>query len=1271
MSSEQHPDLSTTAGVFEYASSTPFATDDPSKVVALSGGFANFTFRLHLSTPFKGHHTAILKHAKPYVKIDSSIAFSVKRQVFEAEALRNVRKLLPADSFVTVPEVFLFDEQAHAIFMEDSGEGSMTLKEYVRQGRLQSAEVAKHIGASLARFISLLHDWKSVEKQKLFAENELGKTVKIQTTYGLLPSTLSPEGQAGLEAFQVRPIKLSADEYKAIQEITDRQSQAMAAADQNIVMGDFWTGNILLKFQSDEIARLFVVDWEASSLGIPGVELGQFCAEVDLLRIFHPKTAEFTTAITESFLRTYKVIRHPDAEQAKHALMFWGLHLAVWPPRVDWGGPEQTSEVAEKGLRLLLDTHNADEAFLHRPTELHLPPTLPYPIKVVSIDAPSGATIDRGTRLFSYSFVYVPTSANSQPEPRFGTWDSAIEGTVETWSIKPGDVISQKKAKDKAVVVIIEPCKHGMQLGGLCVYCGKDMTNVDYTGFSDASRAVIQMTHSAFGPTVSLEEAQRIERETAERLLNSRKLSLIVDLDQTILHATVDPTVGEWIAEGEAWEARQKAKAQRSGSKDSGEESDDSSSEEESECNPNWEALKDVKKFLLVGLDSVAAAAARAKGKGKPDITTYYVKPRPGHKTFLKNMAKKYEMHIYTMGTRSYAEEVCTMIDPEGTIFAGRILTRDESGNLNTKSIQRLFPCDTSMVVIIDDRSDVWEWSPNLVKVIPYDFYVGIGDINSTFLPKSEPTPDSFPTKPFPSETKGPPRIANGAPAPGSSTSPVIATTSIAGIDTVPEPTPDETDREEMVKAELLTRNSLALEAQQEERPLAKKQEALEESAPTASTSTDPAGNSQPSPPTGATKHIRKPLLKKDDYELERVEKLLDIVHRRFFAEYDKSAEAFKRQAKRKKDLRPPYDVTRIIPGIRSEVLNGVHILFSGVPDHKQASDVWHLAHLFGAKCSTELTKDITHVVAAKSDTTKVELARKRKGINLVWMAWFTESIAMWKRQPEGAYLIDLEIPPESGGEGVGSSPAADSQQISSDPDPDADDWDHEPSEVQGAVATGDASGTGTAGTSSARTSVGRDVEGDEAPALDLQDIDWNDINDEVEAAMNESDDEDAKSERSAGMRSDDEWTDEQISSATNTPKRSRKRLRSVTPSSEKNGSTGNDEQDILRSPLAKRKKLAADRTGFSKLKVAFNADDLKRKWKNDDGSEVEVGGDSMLLSGDGDRNGKNSRAGSVIGDMEGIEEDEEDEDGEGSGDGGFDEDDDFLAREFGGEEWG
>ena len=53
----------------------------------------------------------------------------------------------------------------------------------------------------------------------------------------------------------------------------------------------------------------------------------------------------------------------------------------------------------------------------------------------------------------------------------------------------------------------------------------------------------------------------------------------------------------------------------------------------------------------------------------------------PGWKEFLEDMAEKYEMHVYTMGTRAYAEEVCAAIDPDGKIFGGRLLSRDESGS--------------------------------------------------------------------------------------------------------------------------------------------------------------------------------------------------------------------------------------------------------------------------------------------------------------------------------------------------------------------------------------------------------------------------------------------------------------------------------------------------------------------------------------------------------------------------------------------------------------
>ncbi|KAG6854140.1 hypothetical protein C0991_010051 [Blastosporella zonata] len=869
------------------------------------------------------------------------------------------------------------------------------------------------------------------------------------------------------------------------------------------------------------------------------------------------------------------------------------------------------------------------------PTELYLPPTFPYPIKIISLDVQPASSVERGTRLLGYSFVHLAPSPDAQSETRFGTWDSAIEGALEKWNIKVGDVISQRRAKERPVVVVIEPCKHGMQLGGLCVLCGKDMTNTDYTGFSDASRASIQMTHSAFGPTVSLEEAQRIERETAQVLLKARKLSLIVDLDQTIVHATVDPTVGEWINEGEVWEARQASKASSSKAA-AADDSDDTSSDSDDECNPNWEALKDVKKFRLGPELFGSPRLQKGKGKNKAienDGCMYYIKPRPGWEGFLQEMAKMYEMHVYTMGTRAYAEEVCAAIDPDGKIFGGRLLSRDESGSLTQKSLQRLFPCDTSMVVIIDDRADVWEWSPNLVKVVPYDFFVGIGDINSTFLPKLEPIAPVIPSVPPPAST-----VKTSDPP--SADVPILESPDVpidpADVPTplvVPEPAPPpDNDTGDLIKTAMVTRNTLALEAQLEERPLAKKQEALSEGeAPHEdhhhhhhhpSSEEKHAEEASPKEERATTpKPERKALLKNDDFELDRVSKILREVHDRFFDSYDTFSA---RGTSPKRREKPPYDVTKIIPRIRTEVLEGVHLLFSSViplDTRPESTEIWKMAHMFGARCSTELKPDITHVVAAKRGTVKVDMARKRGGIKIVWLAWFTDSIATWQRQDETPYL--LEEPHAVGPSG--SSPMTDSHQISSDPEPDADDWDEEVI-----------------------------PEAKEPGSLELAAINWDDINNEVDAFLNESDDDDEDTRSNAsGMKSGFISEDEDAGSdmsVTNTPRISRKRLRSVTPSDagSVNGS-GNGDNSIVRSPLAKRKKLAADRTGYSRLKDSISAEDLAAQSKPVDGGKT--GG----LSGPGSPFPKIAEMG---------EEDVDDEDDED------DDEDDFLARELE-EEWG
>lgn len=112
-------------------------------------------------------------------------------------------------------------------------------------------------------------------------------------------------------------------------------------------------------------------------------------------------------------------------------------------------------------------------------------------------------------------------------------------------------------------------------------------------------------------------------------------------------------------------------------------------------------------------------------------------------------------------------------------------------------------------------------------------------------------------------------------------------------------------------------------------------------------------------------------------------------MHTQFFHAYDARTEhTLGKGHKKPSNKRLAYDVTvsslflcplvhpayklcpkKIIPQIREETLAGVHILFSSViplDTRPESAEIWRMAHMFGAQCSTELTSDVTHVVAAK-----------------------------------------------------------------------------------------------------------------------------------------------------------------------------------------------------------------------------------------------------------------------------------------------------------------
>ena len=423
------------------------------------------------------------------------------------------------------------------------------------------------------------------------------------------------------------------------------------------------------------------------------------------------------------------------------------------------------------------------------------------------------------------------------------------------------------------------------------------------TSTLDSARAPINMIHGNTALTVSQAEATRAEEEAKKRLLAGKKLSLVVDLDQTIIHATVDPTVGEWQSDPD---------------------------------NPNHDAVKDVRAFQL--LDDGPGARG----------CWYYIKLRPGLQCFLENISELYELHIYTMGTRAYAQNIAKIVDPTQRIFGDRILSRDESGSMVAKSLRRLFPVDTKMVVIIDDRGDVWSWSENLIKVPVYDFFVGIGDINSSFLPKlPEQSATGPPDSPKPAQDSKPAASVNdGRPELAIVTADKKPNTSLADgaqgtkvngeVVSVLEKQLVSMGGgdDKAVREEQSHKQEEEIAAQVSDRPLAQKQQQLDKVDEKAAAAATAAELDHSFDESQADKP-RHNLLQDSDVALDGLEASLGRIHQAFYDIYDQRlAEKRKTSQSEHKtivDLSLVPDVKEIISAMKRGVLAGKELVFSGV----------------------------------------------------------------------------------------------------------------------------------------------------------------------------------------------------------------------------------------------------------------------------------------------------------------------------------------------------
>ena len=111
----------------------------------------------------------------------------------------------------------------------------------------------------------------------------------------------------------------------------------------------------------------------------------------------------------------------------------------------------------------------------------------------------------------------------------------------------------------------------------------------------------------------------------------------------------------------------------------------------------------------------------------------YCTRIRPHTESFLRAINDLFELHIITFVSRPYAEKIAEFLDGNGQYFSKRIMSRDESESPHSKqeSFRRLFSNGDQLVVKVDDRGDVWEYAPNWVPVLPFQYFQDTGDINA------------------------------------------------------------------------------------------------------------------------------------------------------------------------------------------------------------------------------------------------------------------------------------------------------------------------------------------------------------------------------------------------------------------------------------------------------------------------------------------------------------------------------------------------------------
>ncbi|KAI5633554.1 hypothetical protein NE865_13713 [Phthorimaea operculella] len=137
-----------------------------------------------------------------------------------------------------------------------------------------------------------------------------------------------------------------------------------------------------------------------------------------------------------------------------------------------------------------------------------------------------------------------------------------------------------------------------------------------------------------------------------------------------------------------------------------------------------------------------------------------------------------------------------------------------------------------------------------------------------------------------------------------------------------------------------------------------------------------------------------------DDYLIYLTD-ILSRIHTHFYEIYDKA------------DGKQIPDLKLVIPEVKSKVLTGCSLVFSGlVPTHQKlhTSRAYQVAKSLGAEVTQDYTENTTHLVAVRSGTAKVNASRKqgegKNKLHVVTPDWLWACAERWERVDERLYPL-------------------------------------------------------------------------------------------------------------------------------------------------------------------------------------------------------------------------------------------------------------------------